>query len=125
VNDLFWQVLKRAKWTSVPLKLQLQVGVCQAPKAVNTFKHYTIFQAHRVTKNLLNPDKSNLNGKISITENQLKKKKRFIYFMHEYTTIALFRHTRRGHQTPLQMVVSQYVVSGNRTQDLWKSSLNG
>jgi hypothetical protein len=75
VNDLFWQVLKRAKWTSVPLKLQLQVGVCQAPKAVNTFKHYTIFQAHRVTKNLLNPDKSNLNGKISITENQLKKKK--------------------------------------------------
>ena len=41
------------------------------------------------------------------------------YFIHEYTTIALFRHTRREHQTPLQMVVSHHMVAG--TQDLWKS----
>jgi hypothetical protein len=42
-------------------------------------------------------------------------KKIFIYLFHAYkqTTIALFRHTRRGHQTTLQMVVSHHVVSGN------------
>jgi hypothetical protein len=33
-------------------------------------------------------------------------------FIYEYT-IALFRHTRRGHQIPLQMVVSHHVVTGN------------
>jgi hypothetical protein len=41
---------------------------------------------------------------------------RFIYYVfyaYEYTTTALFRHTRRGHQTPLQMVVSHHVVAGN------------
>jgi hypothetical protein len=37
-------------------------------------------------------------------------------------TVAVFRHTRRGHQIPLQMVVSHHVVAGNWTQDLWKSS---
>jgi hypothetical protein len=42
----------------------------------------------------------------------------FIYFIYEYTT-AVFRHTRRGHQIPLQMVVSHHVVAGNWTQDLW------
>ena len=31
-------------------------------------------------------------------------------------------HTRRGHRIPFQMVVSHYVVSGNWTQNLWKSS---
>jgi hypothetical protein len=42
-------------------------------------------------------------------------------YVYEYT-IAVFRYTRRGHQIPLQMVVSQHVVAGNWTQDLWKSS---
>jgi hypothetical protein len=28
-------------------------------------------------------------------------------------TVAVFRHTRRGHQIPLQMVVSHRVVAGN------------
>jgi hypothetical protein len=39
---------------------------------------------------------------------------RFIYsfYVYEYT-IALFRHTRRGYQIPLQMIVSHHVVSGN------------
>jgi hypothetical protein len=32
-------------------------------------------------------------------------------FMYEYT-VAIFSHTRRGHQIPLQMVVS-YHVAGN------------
>jgi hypothetical protein len=36
----------------------------------------------------------------------------FIYFMYEYT-VAVFRHTRRGHRIPLQMVVSHHVVAGN------------
>ena len=27
-------------------------------------------------------------------------------------TVAVFRHTRRGHQIPLQMVVSHHVVAG-------------
>ena len=41
---------------------------------------------------------------------------RFIYLFHvcEYT-VAVFRHTRKGHQIPLQMVVSHYVVAGNLT----------
>jgi hypothetical protein len=39
---------------------------------------------------------------------------RFIYLFYVYEyTIALFRHTRGGHQTPLQMVVSHHVVAGN------------
>ena len=44
----------------------------------------------------------------------------FIY-VYEYT-VAVFRHTRRGHQIPLHMVVSHHVVAGNWTQNLWKSS---
>ena len=32
--------------------------------------------------------------------------------MYEYT-VAIFRHTRRGHQIPVQMVVSHHVVAGN------------
>jgi hypothetical protein len=27
--------------------------------------------------------------------------------------VAVFRHTRRGHQIPLQMVMSHHVVAGN------------
>jgi hypothetical protein len=44
-----------------------------------------------------------------------------IYNVYEYT-VAVFRHTRRGHRIPLQMVVSHHVVAGNWTQNLWKSS---
>jgi hypothetical protein len=44
------------------------------------------------------------------------------YICDEYT-VAVFRHTRRGHQIPLQVVVSScHAVAGNWTQDLWKSS---
>ena len=32
----------------------------------------------------------------------------YLFYTYEYTTIALFRHTRRGHQTPLQMAVSHH-----------------
>ena len=37
-----------------------------------------------------------------------------IYLFHvcEYT-VTVFRHTRRGHRIPLQMVVSYHVVAGN------------
>jgi hypothetical protein len=39
---------------------------------------------------------------------------RFIYSFNVYEyTVAVFRHTRRGHQIPLQMVVSHHVVAGN------------
>jgi len=31
--------------------------------------------------------------------------------MYEYN-VTVFRHTRRGHQIPLQMVVSHHVVAG-------------
>ena len=44
----------------------------------------------------------------------------FIY-AYEYT-VAVFKHTRRGHWIQLQMVVSHHVVAGNWIQDLWKSS---
>jgi hypothetical protein len=33
-------------------------------------------------------------------------------------TVAVFRHTRRGHRIQLQMVVSHHVVAGNWSQDL-------
>jgi hypothetical protein len=53
-----------------------------------------------------NPD-SKTNQK---TKNQNKQKK--LNYLYEYT-VAVFRHTRRGHQMPLQMVVSHHVVAGN------------
>jgi hypothetical protein len=37
-------------------------------------------------------------------------------------TVAVFRHTGRGHQISLQMVVSHHMVAGNWTQDLQKNS---
>jgi hypothetical protein len=37
-------------------------------------------------------------------------------------TVAVLRHTRRGHQISLRMVVSLHVVAGIWTQDLWKCS---
>ena len=36
----------------------------------------------------------------------------FLFYVYEYT-VAVFRHTRTGHQIPSQMVVSHHVVSGN------------
>jgi hypothetical protein len=44
-----------------------------------------------------------------------------IYLIYEYT-VAVFGHTRRGHQIPLQIVVSHHVIAGIWTQDLGKSS---
>jgi hypothetical protein len=35
-----------------------------------------------------------------------------IFYLYRYT-IAVFRHTRRGYQIPLQMVMSHHVVAGN------------
>jgi hypothetical protein len=37
------------------------------------------------------------------------------YFMWVEYTVAVFRHTRRGHRIPLHMVVSHHVVAGNWT----------
>jgi hypothetical protein len=45
----------------------------------------------------------------------------YLSYVYEYT-VAVFRHTRRGHQISLQIVVSHHVVAGNPTQDLWKNS---
>jgi hypothetical protein len=36
----------------------------------------------------------------------------YLFYVYEYT-IAVFRHTRRGHWIPLQMVVSHHVGAGN------------
>jgi hypothetical protein len=38
--------------------------------------------------------------------------KSYLFYVYEYI-VAVFRHTRRGPQIPLQMVVSHYVVAGN------------
>jgi hypothetical protein len=35
-----------------------------------------------------------------------------LFYLYEYT-VAVFRYTRRGHQIPLQMVVSHHIVAGN------------
>jgi hypothetical protein len=40
------------------------------------------------------------------------KKKIYLFYVCEYT-VAAFRHTRRGHRIPLQMVVTHHVVAGN------------
>jgi hypothetical protein len=37
--------------------------------------------------------------------------KKNLFYLYEYT-VAVFRHTRRGHQIPLQMVVSHHAVVG-------------
>jgi hypothetical protein len=51
----------------------------------------------------------------SFSEKQMmiffKKKKKDLFYICEYTA-AVFRHTKRGHQTPLKMVVSHHVVAG-------------
>jgi hypothetical protein len=36
----------------------------------------------------------------------------YLFYICEYT-VDIFRHTRRGHQIPLQIVVSHHVVAGN------------
>jgi hypothetical protein len=46
----------------------------------------------------------------------------YIYLFICKYTVAVFRHSRRGSQISLQMVVSHHVVTGIWTQDLWKSS---
>jgi hypothetical protein len=38
--------------------------------------------------------------------------KNYLFYVYEYT-VAVFRHTRRGHQTQLQIVVCHHVVVGN------------
>jgi hypothetical protein len=35
-----------------------------------------------------------------------------LFYLYEYT-VAVSRHTKGGHQIPLQMVVSHHVVAGN------------
>ena len=39
-------------------------------------------------------------------------KKNYLFYVYEYTD-TVFRHTRRGHQIPLQVVGSHHVVAGN------------
>jgi hypothetical protein len=46
----------------------------------------------------------------------------FFIFSFYVCVYTVFRHSRGGHQIPLQMVVSPHVVAGNLTQDLWKRS---
>jgi hypothetical protein len=58
---------------------------------------------------------------IFLSSQELKEAKKFflkgLFYVYKYT-VAVFRHTRRGRQIPLQMVVSHHVVAGNCTQDL-------
>jgi hypothetical protein len=35
----------------------------------------------------------------------------YLFYVYDYT-VAIFRHTLREHQIPLQMVVSHHVVAG-------------
>ena len=46
----------------------------------------------------------------------------FIYLTCVSALLLTFRHTRKGHQMPLQMAVSHHVVAGIWTQGFWKSS---
>jgi hypothetical protein len=38
--------------------------------------------------------------------------KMYLFYLYEHI-VAVFRHTRRGHQIPLQMAVRHQVVAGN------------
>jgi hypothetical protein len=50
-------------------------------------------------------------------------KKSYLFIIIYKYIVAVFRHIKRRHQIPLQMVVSHHVVAGISTQDdLWKSS---
>ena len=49
--------------------------------------------------------------------------KTYLFYVCEYT-VAVFRHTRRGHQVPLKMVMNYHVVAGNWTGRA-VSALNG
>jgi hypothetical protein len=51
-------------------------------------------------------------SRIKKNYNKNKIFKKDLFYICEYT-VAVFRHTRRGHQIPLQMVVSHHVVPGN------------
>jgi hypothetical protein len=60
-------------------------------------------------------------GLCLLQSHSVQPKDLFIIIICKYT-VAVFRHTRRGCQISLQMVVSHHVVAGIWTQDLWKSS---
>jgi hypothetical protein len=59
-----------------------------------------------------------------LSPNFEKAKEFFFFFLKIYLftickyTVAAFRHSRRGRQISLQMVVSHHVVAGIGTQDL-------
>ena len=55
-----------------------------------------------------------------------KEKDLFIYFYVSEYTVAVFRHIRRWHQIPLQMLVSHHVLLGIelRTSERAVSALN-
>jgi len=62
------------------------------------------------------PSKLKALGSVPSSGKKRKKKptkQRFIYLFIIYKyTVAVFRHSRRGHQISFQMVVSHHVVSG-------------
>jgi hypothetical protein len=55
----------------------------------------------------LHPD-----GPIAAEDLSLFFLKIYLFYVYEYT-VAAFRHSRRGHQIPLKVVVSHHVVAGN------------
>jgi hypothetical protein len=109
---------------------------CNPLKSSQNFKHHTIteticsWQSYALSRAW---DKSQLVAMVSPKQPYIPtpgiKTKTFLcfciflnkFYWYEYT-VAVFRHTRRGRQTPLQMVVSHHVFAGNWTQDLWKNS---
>jgi len=44
---------------------------------------------------------------------QLENSGECLFFKGLFIIYTVFRHTRKGHQIPLQMVVSHHVVAGN------------
>ena len=49
-------------------------------------------------------------------------KKMYLLYVCEYT-VTIFRHTRKGHQIPLQMAVSHRVVAGTELKSgRWRNS---
>jgi hypothetical protein len=80
-------------------------------RRISEFKASLVYRASFRTARAIQRNPVSLSRKTKKTK---QKKKRFIYLLYVYEyTAAVFRHSRRGHQIPLQMVVSHHVVAGN------------
>ena len=94
------------------------MGICRSFEPLTSFISEAEFSNRLLDDTIHTLVSSGISTHINSSSSSSFLKK--IYFIYEHT-IPVFRHTRRGCQIPLQMVVSHDVVAGIWTQDLQKS----